>query len=787
MSPTRREFVLTAGVAGAALALSRPQAVFWTAPDQEETGWEPGLEDRITSVCLVCPARCGIRGRVVDGRLVEITGNPLHPVSRGGVCSRGLAGVQMLYHPRRLASPLQRVGPRGSGEWREISRDKALALVVERLRLVREAGRPEALALLSGYCAGTMADLWHQFLRAFGSPNHVRDEYADATDTIMSLAHGIPRAPGYDLERANFVLSFGAPLFESWWSPIQALAAFGGRGAHEGRRPRFVQVDTRFSRTAAGAHEWVGVRPDTHATLALGIAYVLIRDELIDDRFVAERVSGFEDFTDARGRARDGYRSLVMRNYRTEEVAAVTGVSVERITSLARAFARTQPAVAVCGSDVTRSPDGLLAGLAVHSLNVLVGNISRAGGVMFGDGPPLEPLHAPILDATAHAGLARDPIGEMGVPFDGGDRLLGFAETVAGSADSLVETLLLYYANPLESSTRPDLWREALDRIPFVVSFSPFLDETSGYADVILPDLLAYERWQDAPTPPSYPYPVWGLCRPLVEPQEGATHTGDAVLALARDLGGSVADSLAFGGFEDLLKARARGLFTSHRGMILGDEFERRHHRQMEERGWWLPEHSDFERFWDDLVGRGGWVDLFYDDADPSRVSRRPDGRIALMPEELLRVLDEEGLPGAPFVPISPTSLVAAVEFPLRLIPYRLSTLASGTLALERWLVEQPSILPEVFWRPWVEVSSETADDFGLADGTQVWVVSARGRYRARLAVFPGAAPSTVCAPYRLAHPDGEPANPLQLLDDTRDPLTGLAAWFTTQVRLERA
>lgn len=787
MSPTRRDFVRTAGVAGAALALSRSPAVFWTARDQEDAGWDPGLEDRITSACLVCPARCGIRGRVVDGRLVEIMGNPLHPVSRGGLCSRGLAGVQMLYHPDRLASPLERVGPRGAGEWREISRERALSLVVERLRAIREAGQPESLALLSGYCAGTMADLWGQFLRAYGSPNHVRDEYADATDTIMSLAHGIPRTPGYDLERSEFVLSFGAPLFESWWSPVQALVAFGGRGADEGRRPRFVQVDTRFSRTAAATQEWVGIRPGTHASLALGIAYVLIRDELIDDRFVAEHVSGYEDFTDASGRMRNGYRSLVMRNYRTEEVSAVTGVSVERITSLARAFARTRPAVAVCGSDVTRSPDGLVAGLAVHSLNVLVGNISRAGGIMFGDEPPLEPLPAPTLDATARAGLERDPIGEMGVPFEGGDRPLRFAETVAESSESRVDSLLLYYANPLESSARPDLWRQALDRIPFVVSFSPFLDETSGYADVILPDLLAYERWQDAPTPASFPYPVWGVSRPLVEPLEGGTHTGDAVLALARKLGGSVAASLAYGGFEDLLKARAQGLFSSHRGMILGDEFERRDHRQMEERGWWLPEHSDFESFWESLVERGGWVDLFYDDTDPSRLSRRLDGRIALMPEELLRVLDGDGVLGELFSPLSRTSLAVAVEFPLRLIPYRLSTLASGTLALERWLVEQPSLLPEVFWIPWVEVNSETAKDLGLADRTEVWVVSNRGRYRARLKVYPGTAPGTVCAPYRLRHPGGERANPLQLLDDSRDPLTGLSAWFTTQIRLERA
>jgi anaerobic selenocysteine-containing dehydrogenase len=693
----------------------------------------------------------------------------------------------MLYHPRRLTSPLERVGARGSGEWREVSRAEALSRVVERLGTFRDEGRPESLALVSGYCAGTMADLWRHLLRAFGSPNHVRDDYADGTDTVMALAHGISRAPGYDLDRAGFVLSFGAPLFESWWSPVQALAAFGGRGTHDGRRPRFVQVDTRFSRTAAAAHEWVGVRPGTHAALALGIAYVLIRDELIDHRFVEQYVSGFEDFTDATGRPRDGYRSLVMRNYRTEEVSAVTGVSVSRITELARSFASTRPSVAVCGSDVTRSPSGLIEGLAVHSLNVLVGNIGRPGGVIFGEDPPLQPLSEPILDATARSGLAREPIGTPGAQFGGGDGPLRFAESVAGSTDSQIEALLLYYANPLESSARPGVWREALERIPFVVSFSPFLDETSGYADLILPDLLPYERWQDAPTPSSYPYPVWGLSRPMVDPPAGGTHTGDAVLELARGLGGSVAEALPFDSFESLLKARAQDLFASHSGMLFGDEFERRHHRQMEQRGWWLPEHRDFESFWADLVVRGGWVDLFYDETDPSRLSRRGDGRIALMPGELLQALDEEDHTETPFGPISRTRSATAAEYPLLLIPYRLSTLASGTLALERWLVEQPSVLPGVFWRPWVEVSSGTADELRLADGTMVWVVSSRGRYRARLTVFPGTARGTVCAPYRLRHPDGELANPLQLLDETRDPLTGLSAWFTTQIRLERA
>ncbi len=722
----------------------------------------------------------------MDGRLVRIQGSTLHPMSRGGVCPHGVAGVQMLYHPERLAGPLIRTGDRGAGEWREASGDEALGMVVDRLQSLRTAGRSDALAVLAGYCAGTMNDLWNQFLTAFGSPNYVSDASEDGSEAVMSLMHGISRRPSYDLERSELVVSFGAPLFESWWSPLQAYVAYGGVSDGEFGRPRLVQVDTRFSRTASQAQEWVGIRPGTHAVLALGLAYVLIRDELYDADFVAKHVSGFENYTDEQGRVREGYRSVVMRGYRTEEVSAITGVPVERITSLARALAEAQPATVVCGNDVTLSPQGLLAGMAVHSLNVLLGNINRPGGILFGEDPPLLPLVEPTLDETARAGSARTPAAGEGHPFGAGNQALRFAEAVAAGDEGDVDTLFVYFANPLSSSSRPAVWERALEKVPFIVSFSPFLDETTRYADLILPDLTAYERWQDAPAPSSYPYMAWGLARPVVEPHAGGTSTGEAILSVAQRLGGSLAQSLPYESIEALLQERARGLFGARRGMTFGNEFERRHLRQMEERGWWLPEHSDFDSFWSELVDRGGWTDLFHDNTDPAGISSRGDGRIALFPERLVAALEAEGRGRRPYVTIIDEE-VAPEGYPLRLIPYRVSKLDSGSLALERWLAEQPTIFPDVQWVPWVEVNPETSHELGLGDGTMVWVVSERGRYRARLKVFPGTARENVCAPYGLRHPNGEVANPLRLLDGSGDPLTGLPAWFTTFVRLERA
>jgi len=785
--PTRREFLWTVGGAAAALTLQGLPEVSWTPEQVEAAGWAPGIEAVRSSTCLLCPSRCGIRARTVDGRLVRVQGNPLHPLSQGGVCPRGVAGVQLLYHPDRLRSPLERGGSRGSGAWKPLTHDGALQQLASRLGALRAAGRPERLAVVSGYSQGVMERLWRQFLRAFGSPNYVADDCNDATDVIMALMHGIPRRPAYDLERSGAVLSFGAALFDAWWSPLQAYVAFGRpNGSARTTRPHFIQVDTRFSRTAARAHEWVGVRPGTHSALALGIAYVLIKEELIDAAFLARHVSGFEDATDASGTVREGYRSLVLRHYRTEEVSAITGVPVERIVSLAKTLAERRPVVTVCGADVMLAPDGLLQGVAVHSLNVILGSINRPGGVLVGDDPPLASLVEPVVDRVAAAGLAMKPVACCESPFGTGDQARQFAESIASGRAEPPEVLLLYYANPVESSVRGDVWEEVLERIPYVVSFSPFLDATTRQADLVLPDLLPYERWQDAYGPTTYAYPTWSVVQPVVAPEPPGVATGEVVLGLARALGGSVAQSLPYDGMEALLKARARGLFTARHGVLFGDEFERTHYRQMEERGWWLQQHADFDAFWADLLERGGWTDLFYDDTDPVRLARTADGRISLLPPKLTEVLAAEGRGRRPYVPPE-AELHPSPEFPLRLIPYRVGGVASGGVWLQPWLWEQPTVLPDQHWVPWVELHPATADALGLADRAMVWVVSPRARYRARIRVFVGVAPENVNAPYGLRHPGGEPANPLQLLDGSGDPLTGLSSWFTTFVRLEPA
>jgi hypothetical protein len=170
--------------------------------------------------------------------------------------------------------------------------------------------------------------------------------------------------------------------------------------------------------------------------------------------------------------------------------------------------------------------------------------------------------------------------------------------------------------------------------------------------------------------------------------------------------------------------------------MMLGTEFERIHYRQMEERGWWLPENVEFDAFWEELVARGGWTDLFFDDTDPARLAQTPSDRIELLPAALqgarpyfltgARISGDPGLPPAADT-VSPLDAIV------------------GGRAMERWLAEAPTVFADRHWVPWVDVHPVTAAEHGLAHNMSVWVTSPRGRYRARVKLSK-APPQAPCA-----------------------------------------
>jgi hypothetical protein len=176
--------------------------------------------------------------------------------------------------------------------------------VTAALRSARSEGEAGSVEWLVGDVTGVMGELVSAFCRAYGTSRISVDDYRDGAADVLRLCQGIAAPPAYDLGDSDLVVSFGAGLAEAWWALPQAARA---RDAEPGRGPRWVQVDVRLSRTAAGADQWIPVRPGSYGALALGLAYLIAKEGLYDADAVSSRVSGWEDWTDDAGTRQVGY------------------------------------------------------------------------------------------------------------------------------------------------------------------------------------------------------------------------------------------------------------------------------------------------------------------------------------------------------------------------------------------------------------------------------------------------------------------------------------------------
>lgn len=767
----------------------------------EEDRVPNGVEQWVTSGCNLCPGGCGARLRLIDTRAVKLEGNPLDPVSHGGLCPVGQAALQLLYNPDRVKGPRRRVGARGSGQWEALSWEEALKTLAAQLQALRERGEPHTLVIATARSRGLMPELFRRFARAFGTPNVLQLDDHDPSSHALWLTQGIREPIAYDLENAKYILSFGVLLVDGWWAPVRQMRALVQvRQGTPGRRGKLVQVEPRLSPTAAKADEWIPVNPGTEGALALGLAHVLVADGLFDRRFIAERSLGFEAF-----------RTLLLKEYTPSAVAKITGVPEETIRRLAREFAGFGPGVAI-GPAGGQSNDRETA-WAIHALNALAGSIDRPGGALVARTAPLAQWPEAALDEKARKGLTMPTLpGAQGdEPFTERSFAL-LAEVIKSGKPYRVKALFLWEANPAFTEPDPGRIRQALSEIPFVVSFSSFVDESTEYADLILPDHTFLEAWHDDPPPPGLPYPVIGVAQPAVEPLHETRHTGDVILALARELGRGVSAAFPWKEFKEVMLASVEGLYRSRRGMVFTKHEASGPPRPLREWEWAPLPYKSFKEFWEDLVNKGGWIDPSYRYGDWARVLRTPSGKFEFdsqalrreveararaqgrTPAEFLGALGLSVRDDRAFLPHSEPPRLAGDEpsFPLTLVPFRLLTLGDGSQANLPFLQERLAPHANVQWGSWVEVNPETAKKLGISDGEWVWVRSAAGKVKVRVRLYAGIMPQAVAMPMGQGHTAlgryarGIGANPMALLGAGRDPLSGMPA-RATRVRVSKA
>ncbi|HZD10631.1 MAG TPA: molybdopterin dinucleotide binding domain-containing protein, partial [Candidatus Binatia bacterium] len=321
-------------------------------------------------------------------------------------------------------------------------------------------------------------------------------------------------------------------------------------------------------------------------------------------------------------------------------------------------------------------------------------------------------------------------------------------------------------------------------RVPFVVSFASFLDESAQYADLVLPEPTFLERYEDHFIE-GLGYPGVGLRQPAIIPRGDTMSVGDFFLRVASQMGGPVATALPWQTYQGVLR---------HRLKLEGTDWE-----TLQELGVWMTPGYRFarrgsEKWVEEVVGsdrrsapRDGYFDFYSRELSCILASLSEQEREALAANEALERVNLPHYVATPFVGEED-------EYPFMLNVITLMSLGPVSAAANMPTLQEISgMTVGETWGSWLEMNPEAARRAGLHDEDQVWVESPFGRVRTKLRLVAALAPDVVNLPYNQGHTaigrwaKDRGVNGLTLLNPSSEPFSGLAAFTNTRVKVYRA
>ena len=483
-----------------------------SVPEGQQSG--DGTRIVRTFTGMDCGGKCLLKVHVKDGVIVRIEGDDAEEPQQLRACLRCRAYRQVVYHPDRLKFPMKRVGAKGEGKFERISWDEALDTIAGELIRIKETYGNSAILMLggSGYQGalhsargiGRLLSMFGGYVSQYGnlsSEGHVfavRAQYGD-------FACGNSRE---DLLNSRLIILWG-------WDPAKMIngtnTAFHLIQAKEAGA-RIIAVDPRYSDTAAAyADQWVPIRPGTDPALLAAMAYVMIKENLHDQKFLDTYTIGFERYREYVLGIEDGIAKT------PAWAEAITGVPALTTEKLAREYATTKPAALMDGLGVARNATGEQTSRSTMTLAAMTGNVGIHGGHAAGG---LQRI--PVGEMFRMPGMPgpRNPV-EAGMPsvrgsLDLRQRLVtrmhvskvwdAILKGKAGGYFSDIKLAWMAASNCLNQWTNTNKAAQALKTLEFMVVPEIFITPTAKFADILLPVPSHLERTDLNRPWPSGPY-----------------------------------------------------------------------------------------------------------------------------------------------------------------------------------------------------------------------------------------------------------------------------------------
>jgi anaerobic selenocysteine-containing dehydrogenase len=653
------------------------------------------MEQVIKSNCRGCHGGCGVLVHVEDGRITKIEGNPDFPTNHGAMCSRGLAFLKLVYHPDRLVYPMKRAGRRGEGKWRRISWEEALDTIAAKYKKIKENYGAEAIAL--GYGTGRNYEgFLYRFANLLGTPNVLTAGHMCYGPRIATSGIISGRMTLCDYENNpkcvmvwgnNVVISNG----DEYTGENLSLAL--SRGS------KLIVVDPRLTYLAGRADVWLQLRPGTDAALALGMANVIVNEELYDKKFVGKYVHGWDKFVERVGK------------YPVEKVEKITWIPAEKLREAARLYAQTKPASIQWGCAIEQNINCTDSVRALVALMAMTGNLDVPGGNV----SPMPPPWRPVTKFAMHRDLPAEQKAKRlgGNIYKLADRIAVITPKVVWDAILTgkpypVKAVQIHGSNPVITRSNASEVYRALSQVEYMVVADFFLTTTAELADIVLPAAtwLEIEDIGDYWKRQNYIYPRTRIV------QVGECWSDHQIfMELGKRLGqGAYWQESVEADLDYILEPMG----------MTWDEFRRLDYYKVSQ------EYRKYKK--------EGFL--------------TPTGKVELY-STVMEKWGYDPLPGYRETPESPVSKPEMVkEYPYILITgARAPVFFTSEHRMIDWLRE---IVPD----PVVEIHPEVAAKLGISDGQWVFIESPRGRIKQRAKLTTGIDPRVVAAQYGWWFPE---------------------------------
>ncbi len=439
------------------------------------------------TTCSICEAGCGILAYLDGDRCIQILGNPDHPINKGGICAKGIAGLNLVYDPERLLFPMKRTGPRGDGRWTRITWDEAHEIMISHIHPLNMGSQNSSFVLDQGQ----FDPLLDRFIQAMENPSIV-DRPALKRKTKELAFRKMTGFPSLipDFSRSRTILNFGANPFAHHDQFIGAAGRLMKAQVETGEK--LFSFDVRMSETATKSHLWIPVKSGTDGIVALALAHTIVENNLVDSDFISRRTN--TSLSDLKSHLSDYHPS------RAEEESGVKASVIEKI---AVEFATQKPSVAIAGGGVSDQKHGVRNISSVLLLNWLVGNLEKEGGLFF--------------SRTPETIFSRKK-GAQNLKILNGTRDLVDSNTQA-------KIYLTYKTNPVFDEPNNRVVQQFFKdetKVKFLAVMDTHMTETALLADLVLPAATYLESWGLEYAPSLDQTNVLNLRQPVVSLQSPA-------------------------------------------------------------------------------------------------------------------------------------------------------------------------------------------------------------------------------------------------------------------------